>query len=614
MRIESGLLAGQVLQRRGKAASAEVEGGCSAEGEVLVTIARGAKPLAGWKQRRCGKAAGGRFRAELAGIPSGGPYAVAFTIGRERLTVREVFVGDVWVLAGQSNMQGVGNLDRAPKPHPLVRAFTMDRRWGLAREPIHHMEASPDPVHNPNRVTPEQAAQQRKTMLKGVGPGIWFGADMAKRIGVPQGLICTAHGGTSMEQWDPAKAGEGAGSLYGSMLLSVRANRQPVAGVLWYQGESDTWDGAAARYTERMQALVAAMRRDFGELGSRKDLPFLVVQIGRFIREGGDPRWWNAIQELERLLPRAIPRLDMAATIDLPLDDLIHISSAGYPRLAARLARLADRIAHGNKREQPAPSPRSVRRIPPKDYPICPVAIEVRFDHVVGGLRSAGEPTGFTFVDGEHRAVPGIYKVVLDGDRAILETSMPAERGDLRVMYGHGDNPSCTVVDGRDMAVPVFGPLPVENVPPSSGFIVTWRVTASREPEDIAKLPRPRLEDGDWERKTWAGTFVNQHDSWQQARGHAAFVTDLVAAEAMALELKIGYDGPIRVWIGDDQVLDDPKGTNPALADAVTKPFRIGAGIHRVTVLMGLNGGLAWGFFLRFGRTDGRSMPEFKAP
>jgi sialate O-acetylesterase len=613
MRIEAGLQVGQVLQRRGKAASAQIEGVCGGEGEVRATIARGTKPLSGWKTRRCGEASGGRFSAELAGIPAGGPYTVTVEVGRERLAVRDVFVGDVWVLAGQSNMQGIGNLDGAPKPHPLVRAFTMDRRWGLAREPIHHLEASPDPVHNPNQVTPEQAALQRRTMLKGVGPGIFFAAEMVERTGVPQGLICVAHGGTSMEQWDPAKAGEGARSLYGSMLLSVRTNRQPVAGALWYQGESDAWDGAAAVYTERMKTLVAAMRRDFGELYPRREMPFLVVQIGRVVREYGGPRWWNAIQELERLLPRELPRLDTVATVDLPLDDLIHISSGGFARLGVRLARLAARLAHGDKKERPAPSPRSVRRIPPKEYPICTVAIEVRFDHVVGGLRAAGEPSGFALVDGEHRAVPMIYRTVLDGDRVILESSA-AERGDLRVMYGHGENPFANIVDGRDMPIPVFGPLPVENVPPSTSFLVTWRVTPVRESEDLARLPRPRLEDGAWDRRTWEGTFVNQHDLWQSSSGHAAFVTDLVASEAMALVLRIGYDGPIRVWIDDDELLNDPNGTNPALADAVSKPVRVAAGTHRVTVLMALNGGKAWGFFLRFGRTDGRVMPEFKTP
>jgi hypothetical protein len=164
------------------------------------------------------------------------------------------------------------------------------------------------------------------------------------------------------------------------------------------------------------------------------------------------------------------------------------------------------------------------------------------------------------------------------------------------------------------MAVPVFGPLPIENVPPSTGFVVTWRVTPVRASEVIATLARPLLEDGEWETKTWTGTFVNEHEHWQRASGHAAFVTDLVASEAMALELKIGYDGPIRAWIDEREVLDDPKGTNPALADAVSKPVRIAAGTHRVTVLMALNEGRAWGFFLRFGRTDGRVMPEFRTP
>src|SRR6478735_2259812 len=50
----------------------------------------------------------GKFR----GVPTGGPYQVSATVkvgDTERtLTVGPFIVGDLWVLAGQSNMQGAG--------------------------------------------------------------------------------------------------------------------------------------------------------------------------------------------------------------------------------------------------------------------------------------------------------------------------------------------------------------------------------------------------------------------------------------------------------------------------------------------------------------------------
>lgn len=574
-------------------------GTCSGSGVVSVSVARGASPLRGWSRRTVGTAVDGSFTAQVSGLPTGGPYKITFSAGADRATVKDVHVGDVWVLAGQSNMQGVGNLDRAPRPHPLVRACYMDGHWGVAKEPLHVMEESPDPVHNPNQVTREQAARVRAGLNKGVTLGVPFGAEMVARTSVPQGLICVAHGGTSMEQWDPAKKPLGGGSLYGSMMRSIRATGQPVAGVLWYQGESDAGPDPVKVYSERMRALVAAIRADLKD----RALPFLMVQIGRFVREDATPLMWNGIQEQQRLLKRTIKRLECVPAVDLQLDDLIHIGSDGLRRLGVRLARVADLVAH-RSREAPGIEPVRVRRLLAKDHPICQVAYEVTFANVVGGLRSQGEPSGFAVVDAKQRPVSAIYKTVLDGDRVILETTLAEDRGDLSVMYGQGENPYANIVDARDMAVPVFGPLPIENRLAATAYLTSWRVVAVRPAEDIARMPRPGDADVDGaERREFVGTFVNMHETWKELAGHASFSTDMHLPEDMALELRIGYDGPIRVWIDDAEVLHDMKGTNPALADAVVKPLKLTAGKRRITVLMALNGGRAWGFFMRFSRT-----------
>ncbi len=135
-------------------------------------------------------------------------------------------------------MEGVGNRDGAAEPHPLIRAFSLRREWQQAREPLHVLRDSPDSCHyGPAQFTPGESAHFRKTLLKGVGVGLFFARDMLKRTGVPQGLVCVAHGGTSMQQWSPSLKNQGGAALYGSMFLSLRATAQPVAGVLWYQGE-----------------------------------------------------------------------------------------------------------------------------------------------------------------------------------------------------------------------------------------------------------------------------------------------------------------------------------------------------------------------------------------
>jgi hypothetical protein len=609
MNLEHGFLDGQVLQRLGtRGASATVRGTCTEAGKAFASIAGKRGALNGWKARPVGQARAGRFTARLNGIPVGGPYEITLTVGSESVTAHRVRVGDVWLLAGQSNMQGCGNLATAPKPHPLVHAMYMDDHWGLAREPIHFLADSPDRVHwLAHGNTPPTRAQRDKLLrvaAKGVGPGIFFGREMVERSGgVPQGLLCTAHGGTSMEQWDPGKKHLGGDSLYGSMLRTWRKTGQPVAGVLWYQGESDCTQEAAPFYSERMRKFVAALRRDLRQPA----LPFLLVQIGKVFGTNWDAKSWNSVQHQQVELKNHIRHYDVVATIDLPLDDSIHVGTEGYARLGVRLARLADRMVYGNAKELPAPELISVEpKQTPETKKYCPYRLELKFRNVVGGLRAAGLPSGFSFVDGNHNNPNAIYKTVLDGDTIYLESVIAANLGDYRLMHGHGCAPYVHITDARDMALPVFGPVRLEAKPAMSPFIHKWLVSGIQPVNgSVAKLapprPLPRLK---LEPYTTTESFVSQHQAWDGKSGLAFLFSEVTLPEPMNLNLRMGYDGPIKVWINDRPVFCDPNGSNPAVPDQGIVPVRLRAGKHRVSVAMDLNGGLAWGFFMRFNRTD----------
>ena len=605
MRIVSGILPGQVLQRTPRGATATVRGTAAVDGPVTATISAQGKALRGWAAKVVGKAAKGAFSATLKGLPTGGPYRLELVVGGKsgsgtaKATLSEFFVGDVWLMAGQSNMEGCGNLDTAPKPHPLVRNFTMGRYWELAHDPLHHLAESPDTVHNASGKpqSPEEAYQAKRARTKGAGVGVWFGRLLVERTGgVPQGLIATAHGGTSMQQWDPTKRDQGGASLYGSMILSLQAAGQPVAGMLWYQGCSETGPEAAPLYTQRMIELVAAVRRDLRQ----PKLPWITVQIARVVGNPAGGLEWNSIQEQQRLLPTKIKHLETVAAIDLELDDLIHVSGRAYAQLGERMARAAARLALGDRSEAPAPQLVSVLV---SDTNRGGPAIEVRYRNVGKGLQSTGLPAGFTFVDPQHQPVDLIFKTVLEHDRAVLYLTS-FDRNDLRLMYGHGRNPFCNITDSRGYALPVFGPLPVYNAKPLSPFLATWDVSGILDGEAIAKLPQPTAKNsGPLTRKAWADRrFTNQHEVWTGKSGHAAFFGELTLDQAMDLELRFGYDGPVRLWIGNTEVFRDLNGINPAITDAKRKKLSLKAGTHKVTVLMSLNGGMAWGFFLRFAR------------
>ena len=209
LEITFGLTDGQVLQRLGtKGANATLTLSGNETGPLLATIATAkGRPLKGWSNRRVGAArAGACCAVALKQIPAGGPYRLTITAGKSRASVKSFFVGDVWLLAGQSNMEGYGIRKNGggAKSNPSIRAYSMRRQWRLAEDPLHISGESPDACHSLGmQWTLDQSDNCRRENPRGVGPGLFFAGRMLRKSGVPQGLVCTAHGGTSMPQWDP---------------------------------------------------------------------------------------------------------------------------------------------------------------------------------------------------------------------------------------------------------------------------------------------------------------------------------------------------------------------------------------------------------------------------
>jgi sialate O-acetylesterase len=607
MIITHGLSDGQVLQRlRNQTATAVVRGECAGAGVVTATIYFRGKALKGWSKRSVGRAARGAFTARLAGIPEGGPFHVKLSVGDESVIVRRVQVGDVWLLAGQSNMQGRGRMTGAPKPHPKVHAMFMDDRWNIAREPLHLLEDSPDPAHCPKQLPLRVRDQMRKVARLGVGPGIFFAKEMVKRSGgVPQALIPTAHGGTSMQQWDPAKKKLGGVSLYGSMLRSWRKTGQPLAGVLWYQGESDANEKDAPLYTARMKKLISAMRRDFGQ----PRLPFILVQLGQHYDPwGGNTAHWNSIQEQQLKLGRVVKNVACVPAADLPLDDTIHISSEGYARLGVRLARMADRLACGNRCELPPPELVSMRIVQtPRLRALGARHLVLTFKNVIGNLRAAGTPTGFTLVDPNHRSLSFFSKTILSGNKVLLETTHEVDSKAFKLMHGHGKTPYVNITDSRDMLIPVFGPEFIEQWSVAlTPWVVNWLVSDIQPAKrPVASLPPPLPSAAlNLKKKDYEMSFIDEHVAWGGNSGQNLFFSEILLSEPMKLNLLVGYDGPFKVWIDGKPVFCDPKGTNPAVPDEGIARVNLGAGKHKIAVAIDLNDGNAWGFYLRFSRRD----------
>jgi sialate O-acetylesterase len=467
---------------------------------------------------------------KVAGVPAGGPYAIEchFKVAGQpanSVIVHDVYVGDLWVLAGQSNMEGLGDLVDVTPPHAGVMLLGMDGKWRPAEEPLHWLVDSPDPVHSGNAQTrAARSAEAHKTRKKGAGLGLPFAAAMVESTGVPIGLVACAHGGTSMAEWNPAKKDQGGHSLYGSMLRQVKLAGGKVNGVLWYQGETDgmSAENVWKAYPRVFTDFIAAVRSDLGE----PELTFYFVQIGRFV-VGAPPKGWNAVQDAQRVIPDRVPNTAVVSVIDLDLDDGIHVGTQGLKRAGQRLARIAQRELFG---QLGATTPtldrviqgphntlvvkfKGVNMSAPAEYATGRVAAGGRMmgaGGMQGGGMGASAMRGATAGSGMRSVPPSPLEyngIGLKPDRHIAGFSIRKEDGTeipliyeacvgtardtvilklakrlpekASLWYGYGLYPYCNLTDSQDMAVPVFGPIALDELAAATPAVAAGQARAA---------------------------------------------------------------------------------------------------------------------------------------
>ena len=455
----TGLMNNQVLQRNAKnLCEVTISERCNDDGSLQIKVTKNGRAVPGFGLKTIGKVTKRRFKCKVRGVPVGGPYNITLKLAgsAEQLEFKNILVGDVWILAGQSNMVGVGWLKDAAKPNRMVRAFYMDDRWDIARDPIHNFYESTDRIHID--LYGDEPIGLSKHI--GTGPGVAFGKEMYKQTGVPQGLISCAQGATEMTQWDPKLKRLGGKSLYGAMLRRFNKNGGNVAGMIWHQGCSDAHTDRFELYTKRMKKFIFSVRRDF----NNKKLPVTMAQIAR-VSYCNDPevedfKHWNSIQEQQRLLPKVIDRLTVVPTIDLGLEDMIHLSGKAQNRLGKRLAYAALVQRLGRKAGKAPIELKSVTSRIDKIHQTW--VIEVAFANVHGSLKASGTPAGFSLTHSNNTECKTIFGIELKANKAILKTGLlVTEKHQVRLHYGFGCNPYCNITDGTDRSLPAFGPVEI---------------------------------------------------------------------------------------------------------------------------------------------------------
>lgn len=228
---------------------------------------------------------------------------------------RHVGVGDIFILAGQSNMSGYGK-DTAYDPPMLgVHLYDNSGSWVLASHPLFSV---PDPIYNNNDES------------SGTSPGLTFGKLLSKRLNVPIGLVSAARGGSSLEEWNPA---EKEHELFDALCKKVSETGK-FAGMLWYQGCNETTEKEEAEtYFEKFSQAVSLWRKQFGKF------PIVTCQINRHAWKDEDrERNWGLVREAQRQAALKIADVYVVPTMDMPTCDGIHNTSASCVTIGERLA------------------------------------------------------------------------------------------------------------------------------------------------------------------------------------------------------------------------------------------------------------------------------------
>ncbi len=228
-----------------------------------------------------------------------------------------------------------------------------------------------------------------------------------------KGAEVPAREATVFIQWKPM-------GLHNGMYGPIR--QLGVKGVVWYQGESDTWQ--PTRYAELMRSLVADWRGMWG------NVPVLLQQLPNFMEPTTGPAesGWADFREIQRK-SLTIPLTALSVAIDIGEWNDIHPlnkKDVGY-----RLSLAARNLAYGQDIVAGGPLYHSMN--------ICGGRVELRFDSVGGGLLAKDGPELRQFTLAGTDGVFHMAEARIEGDKVFVwSKEVPEPR---RVRYAWASNP-----------------------------------------------------------------------------------------------------------------------------------------------------------------------------
>lgn len=278
----------------------------------------------------------GKWSTLIKTAAAGGPFELTISSEDSDLKVgfTNVMVGDVWICAGQSNMEWKVSQALNPeteiekaKNFPNVRLFSIET------------SASPTPLDDFGVVKP-WAICGPDSVKDFSAVGYFFGREVSRKLeDVPIGLIDSTWGGTRCEAWASRESLEEVESLapllkhwdeqkemvtsnnhpaniYNAMIAPM--TRFPIRGFIWYQGEANV--GRGHQYATLFPTMIRDWRKQFGS----QSLPFYFVQLAPYKYEGLGKNALRELWDAQLKTARNVPNTGMVVTTDVGNLEDIH--------------------------------------------------------------------------------------------------------------------------------------------------------------------------------------------------------------------------------------------------------------------------------------------------
>ncbi len=192
----------------------------------------------------------GRWRVDLQPMPAGGPFSMTVA-GSNTLTLEDIYIGEVWLCSGQSNMWWPVRLSADPE------AETASADWPMIRMYTAQQTTSAKPQSD---VDGHWQVCSPETVGKFSAVAYYFGRELHRELNVPIGLVHSSWGGSRAEPWTPRET-----------LLSHPDYAPAIETIdrdlAAYHADKDRMDAQYAEALKAYQAQIAAWQKHMTEGG-----------------------------------------------------------------------------------------------------------------------------------------------------------------------------------------------------------------------------------------------------------------------------------------------------------------------------------------------------------